>query len=230
MPAICPVPRAMARSMFSFGMFSALAEAVAARRRGLASASPPPILAAMVTSLMSRLNTRPRLASVAAFLCLMVAHLEWPDIVHLPFPLLARRRRKTRPSRRSGAEVAGIEGAGKGGVGGAADDGAAVGEDRQLIRRHAQTQEIVVVANLAVGGPPPAQGAAIRARTGQRRSVKLIPPQVAAVQPRPLGCPAPDEQLQRLADLQGGHPAHGRGGDAPRVARFFPAPPPPPPP
>jgi hypothetical protein len=29
---------------------------------------------------MSRVNIFPRFASVAAFLCLMVAHFEWPDM------------------------------------------------------------------------------------------------------------------------------------------------------
>jgi hypothetical protein len=34
----------------------------------------------MLISLMMRVNAFPRLASVAAFLCLMVAHFEWPDM------------------------------------------------------------------------------------------------------------------------------------------------------
>ncbi len=33
-------------------------------------------------SLMMRVNAFPRLASVAAFLCLMVAHFECPDMVN----------------------------------------------------------------------------------------------------------------------------------------------------
>src|SRR5215813_13798051 len=70
----------MARLMLSAGMFSALAAATAVRRRGLLSASPPPLLAAMVISLMRRVNVLPRLASSAPFLCLIVAHLEWPDM------------------------------------------------------------------------------------------------------------------------------------------------------
>jgi hypothetical protein len=37
----------------------------------------------MLISLMRRVKIRPRLASVAAFLCLMVAHLEWPDMANL---------------------------------------------------------------------------------------------------------------------------------------------------
>src|SRR5690242_8335385 len=70
----------MARLMFSAGMFSALAASTAVRRRGLPSGSPPPCLAAMVISLMRRVNILPRLASSAPFLCLIVAHFEWPDM------------------------------------------------------------------------------------------------------------------------------------------------------
>src|SRR5271167_1150173 len=70
----------MARLILSAGMFSALAATMAPRRRGLPSGSPPPDLAAMVISLMRRVKILPRLASVAPFLCLMVAHLLWPDI------------------------------------------------------------------------------------------------------------------------------------------------------
>src|SRR5512135_2083215 len=69
----------MARLMLSAGMFSALAAAMAVRRRGFLSASPP-LLAAMAISLIKRVKILPRLASSAPFLCLMVAHLEWPDI------------------------------------------------------------------------------------------------------------------------------------------------------
>src|ERR1700691_2554366 len=69
----------MARLMLSFGMFSALAAAMALRRRGLPSGSPPD-LAAMVISLISWVNILPRLASSAPFLCLIVAHFEWPDM------------------------------------------------------------------------------------------------------------------------------------------------------
>ena len=35
----------------------------------------------MVISRMRRVKILPRLASVAPFLCLIVAHLEWPDMV-----------------------------------------------------------------------------------------------------------------------------------------------------
>src|SRR5712671_7414773 len=66
--------------MFSFGIFSFLPARMAARRRGLEFGSPPPMRAAMVISRITRVKTRPRFASVAAFLCLMVAHFECPDM------------------------------------------------------------------------------------------------------------------------------------------------------
>src|SRR5579875_4232041 len=70
----------MARLMLSAGMFSAFAAATAVRRRGFASGSPPPDRAAIVISLISRVKILPRFASSAPFLCLIVAHLEWPDM------------------------------------------------------------------------------------------------------------------------------------------------------
>src|SRR5205809_7816373 len=69
----------MARLMLSAGMFSALAAAIAVLRRGLVSASPP-FLAAMLISLIRRVKILPRLASSTPFLCLIVAHFEWPDM------------------------------------------------------------------------------------------------------------------------------------------------------
>src|ERR1017187_1582085 len=62
-------------------MFSFLAARIAVRRRGFESGSPPPTRAAMVISRITFVKMRPRLASVAAFLCLIVAHLEWPDMI-----------------------------------------------------------------------------------------------------------------------------------------------------
>src|SRR5579864_9572832 len=73
----------MARLMLSAGMFSALAATIAPRRRGLESGSPPPFLAAMLISRMRRVKILPRLASRAPFLCLIVAHFEWPDMMNL---------------------------------------------------------------------------------------------------------------------------------------------------
>ena len=65
--------------MLSDGMLTALAAVMAVRRRAFPSGSPP-LRAAITISLMMRVNDFPRLASSAAFLCLMVAHLEWPDM------------------------------------------------------------------------------------------------------------------------------------------------------
>src|SRR5262245_53078893 len=70
--------------MLSAGMFSALASAMIVRRRGFESGSPPPARAATVSSLMMRVKVRPRFASAAPFLCLIEAHLEWPDMWNTP--------------------------------------------------------------------------------------------------------------------------------------------------
>src|SRR5246127_4572695 len=75
----------MARSMFSLGMFSPLAARIAVRKRGLEFGSPPPMRAAIEISRIILVKMRPRFASVAAFLCLIVAHFECPDMTH---PLL----------------------------------------------------------------------------------------------------------------------------------------------
>src|SRR3954465_2878079 len=73
----------MARLMLSAGMFSAFAAAIAVRSRGFPSGSPPPDLAAIAISLIRRVKILPRLASSAPFLCLIVAHFEWPDMEDL---------------------------------------------------------------------------------------------------------------------------------------------------
>src|ERR1700723_2165153 len=70
----------MARLILSAGIFSDLAARIAVRRRGLESGSPPLMRAATEISLMILVKIFPRRASAAPFLCLMVAHLEWPDI------------------------------------------------------------------------------------------------------------------------------------------------------
>src|SRR5687768_15884647 len=75
------MPRLMARSMVSFGIFCALASFTAFRRRAFESTSPlPPVRAATVISLMSLVKILPRFASRAPFLCLIVCHFECPDI------------------------------------------------------------------------------------------------------------------------------------------------------
>src|SRR6266851_3959223 len=63
-------------------MFAPLAARIAVRRRGFVLGSPPPMRAAMLISRMIRVKTRPRFASVAPFLCLIVAHFECPDMTH----------------------------------------------------------------------------------------------------------------------------------------------------
>src|SRR5262245_39661250 len=70
----------MARSMLSDGMLFCRATVTAVRSRGLALTSPPPMRAATVISLMNFVNSLPRRASFWAFLCLIVLHLEWPDM------------------------------------------------------------------------------------------------------------------------------------------------------
>src|SRR5918999_4019175 len=90
-PGSSPVPRWMARLILSAGMLTDFASAMIVRSRGLLSGSPPLARAATVSSLMMRVKTLPRLASAAPFLCLMVCHLEWPDILDLQ--VFARKNR-----------------------------------------------------------------------------------------------------------------------------------------
>src|SRR6476469_7268376 len=59
-------------------MLASAALSTASRRRGLLAMSPPPRRAATVISLIRRVQILPRFASVAAFLCLMLAHLLCP--------------------------------------------------------------------------------------------------------------------------------------------------------
>src|SRR5882672_3584103 len=64
--------------MVSLGIDWPFASLMALRKRGLPVVSPPPIRAATVSSLMSLVKSLPRFASAAPFLCLIVAHFEWP--------------------------------------------------------------------------------------------------------------------------------------------------------
>ena len=68
--------------MLSLGMLAARALSTTRRRRGLPAGSPPPMRAAVAISRISFVKTFPRLASMAPFLRLIVAHLEWPDIAN----------------------------------------------------------------------------------------------------------------------------------------------------
>src|SRR5438477_5065955 len=83
MPSSSPAPRLVARSTVSFGMLLAAALSTASLNRGLVETSLPPSLAETVISRMRRVKILPRLASVAAFLCLMFAHLLWPGMMEI---------------------------------------------------------------------------------------------------------------------------------------------------
>ena len=78
--APAPVPLAIARSMLSLGIDASFAFWTASASDGLPSMSPPPSLAATVTARASLVKSLPRLESTIAFLCLIEAHLECPDI------------------------------------------------------------------------------------------------------------------------------------------------------
>src|SRR3954467_1436996 len=69
--------------MLSFGTELFLAFCTASSRVGLPAGSGPPVRAATSTFLISLANSLPRLASMAAFLCFVVAHLQWPLTVLL---------------------------------------------------------------------------------------------------------------------------------------------------
>src|SRR5919202_4530986 len=83
-PPSGPEPRLTARSMLSLGTEDFLAFWMASYRVGLPAGSPPPVRAATSMFLINLANILPRLASMTAFLCFVVAHLEWPDIALPP--------------------------------------------------------------------------------------------------------------------------------------------------
>src|SRR5689334_8526983 len=70
----------MARSMLSLGMLTWRALSMAYRSLRFIEGSPPPWRAAMMIARLSLLQSLPRLASMAPFLCLMVAQWECPDM------------------------------------------------------------------------------------------------------------------------------------------------------
>src|SRR5215207_8608393 len=96
-PASAPEPRLTARSMLSLGTELFFAFWIASNSVGLPAGSPPPVRAATSTFLISLAKSLPRLASIPAFLCLVVAHLEWP-LTSCP----SRPRRRRRPARPGG--------------------------------------------------------------------------------------------------------------------------------
>src|SRR5215207_4576741 len=72
--------------MLSLGTDDFLAFWMASYNVGLPLMSPPPIRAATSMFLISLANILPRRASMTAFLCLVVAHFEWPDMTSLLNP------------------------------------------------------------------------------------------------------------------------------------------------
>src|SRR5262252_8436414 len=72
------LPRRTARSMLSLGTEFFFAFCMASYKVGLPAGSPPPVRAATSTFLISLAKSLPRRASTTAFLCLVVAHFEWP--------------------------------------------------------------------------------------------------------------------------------------------------------
>src|SRR5688572_28405134 len=86
-------------------MLFSVALSMARRSRGFMPGSPPPRRAATVISLIRRVKILPRFASVAAFLCLMFAHLLWPAM--LDFDRRMNLRNYTR-----GRDSAGLHGVG----------------------------------------------------------------------------------------------------------------------
>src|ERR1700742_3517149 len=87
-PASSPAPRLRARSMLSLGTEFFLAFWMASYSVGLPPGSPPPVRAATSMFLISLAKFFPLRASMIAFLCLVVAHLEWPLMQVLPLSLL----------------------------------------------------------------------------------------------------------------------------------------------
>src|SRR6187397_661634 len=79
-----PAPRAIARSMLSFGIELSRAFWIAVARVALASGSGPPSRAATMIARESLEKSLPRFASAAPFLCLMLDHLLCPDMRLLP--------------------------------------------------------------------------------------------------------------------------------------------------
>src|SRR4051812_4926096 len=143
-----PVPLAIARSMLSLGIEASLAFCTARASDGLPSMSPPPSRAAVVIARASFVKSLPRRESTMAFLCLMEAHLECPDMTAKgssgPGCLMARGEQllvegDVRLGRAVGGEV--------GGAGAAGDGGRRVlGELERLEHRVREAGVVVVLA------------------------------------------------------------------------------------
>src|SRR6266436_518652 len=82
--APAPEPRAIARSMLSFGIEYERAFSIAFCSARFAAGSGPPSRAATMIARVSFEKSLPRLASAAPFLCLIELHLLCPDMALLP--------------------------------------------------------------------------------------------------------------------------------------------------
>ena len=71
--------------MLSFGTELFFAFVIASYKVGFAEVSLPPKRAATSMFLTSLANNFPRRESITAFLCLVVAHFEWPLMLTSPF-------------------------------------------------------------------------------------------------------------------------------------------------
>src|SRR6266550_1216003 len=82
-----PAPRAIARSMLSFGMEYERAFSIAFCSARFPAGSGPPSFAATIIARDSLEKSLPRFASAAPFLCLIEDHLLCPDTHRLPHRL-----------------------------------------------------------------------------------------------------------------------------------------------
>src|ERR687887_1577340 len=80
-----PEPRAIARSMLSFGIEYERAFSIAFCNARLPAGSGPPSFAATMIARESFEKSLPRFASAAPFLCLIEDHLLCPDTHRLPY-------------------------------------------------------------------------------------------------------------------------------------------------
>src|ERR1051326_3346744 len=83
--APAPLPRAIARSMLSFGIEASRAFSIAFWSARFADGSPPPSFAATMIARESLEKSLPRRASATPFLCLIDDHLLCPDTARLPY-------------------------------------------------------------------------------------------------------------------------------------------------
>src|SRR5919204_3823498 len=83
--APAPLPRAIARSMVSFGIEASRAFSIAFCSARLPAGSPPPSRAATMIARESFEKSLPRRASAAPFLCLIDDHLLCPDMTLLSY-------------------------------------------------------------------------------------------------------------------------------------------------